>query len=193
MSSGKHKLIILNYYDSLVNRVDVYTEEQLEIYTNEHLIEIKDIKKEEEGENENFDLNTATDLLSKETKQKIFSPNQVKEKPISDYAVKINWSQNLPFEMGAQDYLNFMRDELINQIEKAKKETLEYYETIKDELKQNEMISDENELKKKLFEKKSAFLFSRPHSNLNPFTLYLVIFNFYFDDHQEELLKYFYE
>ena len=75
-----------------------------------------------------------------------------------------------------------MRDEMIKKIEIAKKETLEYYETIRDDLRQDYELKDEEELKRKLFAKMSAFLFSRPHSNLNPFTLYLVIFDFYIDN-----------
>ena len=90
--------------------------------------------------------------------------------------------------MKAQDYLNFMREEMIKQIEIAKKETLEYYETIRDQLKDDDSLRGE-ELKRKLFAKRSAFLFSRPHSNLNPFTLYLVITDFYLNEFQLKLLE----
>lgn len=191
MSSGKHKLTIIDYYDSLVQRVDVFTEERLEIYSNDHLIEIKDVEKDEISEDlKAFDLDTATDLLSEKTEKIVFSPDLVKDKPLSDFAVKPNWPKKLPFSMGAQDYLNFMRDEMIKQIKIAEKDTLDYYETIRDELRKNVKIADEKELKRKLFAKRSAFLFSNRHSNLNPFSLYLVIFDFYLDIHQEALLKY---
>lgn len=174
-----------------INAVDIYTEEKLKIYTNEHIIEINEKGKKKEKTNydsKEFDLDTVTDLSSKETEKKVFSPDSLKEKPVCDFAVKINWPQKRPFQMKAQDFLNFMRDEMIKQIEIAKKETLDYYETIKEELSQNEKIKEE-ELKRKLFAKRLAFLYPRPYSNLNPFNLYLVVSDFYLDECQLKLLK----
>ena len=188
MTSVNHKLAIIDYYDSLIQQVDIYTEEKLKIYSNEHLVEIKEEINEREDSKE-FDLETETDLLSEETDKKVFSPDTVKAKPLSDFAIKINWCQQRPFEMKAQDYLNIIRDAMIKQIEIIKIETLDYYEAIKDGLDDEEKLTDE-ELKKKLFAKRSAFLFSRPHSNLNPFTLYLVISDFYLNELQLKLLEY---
>lgn len=72
MSRQNDSLTIIDYYDSLVRQVDIYTEEKLEIYTNDDLIEIKiDIRenKNEDSEDE-FYLDTATNLLSNGTKKK---------------------------------------------------------------------------------------------------------------------------
>lgn len=186
MASGNNKLIIVDYYDSLIQLVDIYTEEKFRIYSNEYLIVIREEEKEEEHKFKRLNENFAS--LSLEKMNNEFLPDTVKRKPLSEYAIKINFPQKTPFEMKAQDYLNFMRDELINQIEKVKKETLDYYETIKDELKDVEKLREEN-LKRKLFANRFAFLFLRPYSNLNPFTLNLVISDFYLNESQLEISK----
>ena len=187
MTSVNHQLVIIDYYKSLVQRVDVYTEEQLELYSNDRLIEIAN-ETENVIELEETNLKSEDNLLENETERKVFYSPSTNERRISDYAIELNWPRERPFKMETKNYFNFIRDELIKQIELVEKETLEYYETIKDELRlrQNENITEE-ELKRKLFAKRSAFLFSR--SNLNPFTLYLVIFDFYFDKIHEESLR----
>lgn len=82
-----------------------------------------------------------------------------------------------------------MRDEMIKHLKIAEEETLEYFKMIKDELRQDKTLSDE-ELLKKLFAKGSAYIFSSPNSNRsNPFTLYLVFFDFYLDKSQQNILK----
>ena len=218
MESGNHKLIIVDYYDALIRQVDIYTEEKLNIYSNDHLIEIKEEEKEGNQQIEDskeFDLDTETfESPLKEIEEKAFLPNSVKSLMVSEFAIKINWPQQRPFQMKAQDYLNFMRDEMIKQIEIAKKETIEHYEAIIDGLDDKEKLTDkemkitkckydetikdefknagklrEEELKRKLFENKFAFLFSRPYSNLNPFTLYLVITDFYLKESHLKLIK----
>lgn len=179
MSSDKHLLLIKDYFDSLVKKVDVYTEDKLKIYSNGHFIDINE-EKDETHDTKEFALETATDLLSEETEEKVFSSDSVKDKPLSDLAIKINWPQKKPFEMKAHEYLNFMRDEMIKHIKISEKETLEYYESIRDGLGGDNKIKDE-ELKRKLFGNGSAVLCSRPHSNKNPFTLYLLLLDFYMD------------
>lgn len=191
MSRKNDSLIIIDYYDSLVRQVNIYTEEMLKIYTNNQLIEIK---VEENGDNqiedsEEFNLDTATDLLCVEIQDKAFSSVPIQKRPISEFAIKIAWPQEKPFKMGAQDYLNLIRDEMIKQIKIAKKETLEYLKTIKDELRQDGEFKDE-ELKRKLFSKGSAYIFSSPNSNKsNPFMLYLVFLDFFLDQSQQDILK----
>lgn len=191
MSRKNDSLIIIDYYDSLVRQVNIYTEEMLKIYTNNQLIEIK---VEENGDNqiedsEEFNLDTATDLLCVEIQDKAFSSVPIQKRPISEFAIKIAWPQEKPFKMGAQDYLNLIRDEMIKQIKIAEKETLEYLKTIKDELRQDGEFKDE-ELKRKLFSKGSAYIFSSPNSNKsNPFMLYLVFLDFFLDQSQQDILK----
>ena len=103
---------------------------------------------------------------------------------------------------------NESREELLAVLNQMQKETFEHYETIRDGLsdddeknskkrKYDETIkttemNDDDKLKKKLFAKRLAILFSRPHSNLNPFSLYLVIFDFYLNEFQLKLLEYMY-
>lgn len=91
--------------------------------------------------------------------------------------------------MQIHDFLNLLGDVMIEEIEDAGKETLEYYESIKHELCKDKTISDEEDLKRKLFAKRSAILFTRPDSKMNPFTLYLVILDFYLDESLEKLLR----
>ena len=192
MSSRNLRMIILDYYDSLIRQVDVYTDEQLEKYTNDHFTEIKELKEEIKKNNcsNEFDLDTDMDLLSEESEIKLFSFNPaVKHITLINNATKINWPQQRPFEMKTQDLLNFMRDEMIKQLKKAIDETMSYYDTIKEELRQNEKIICEKEMKRKLFASRSAFIFSRPESKSKPYALYLVVFDFYLSEDQQNVLR----
>lgn len=198
MPNRNHRVRIVDYYELLARRVDDYTDEQLKKYTNKQLIEIgdvevleKDVAANKTDDLKEFDLFTATDLLSHETEKKISSPYLVKdERPLCDFkANKMAWREEKKFHMQAHDFLNLMGDVMIEELEEAARETLEYYETIKDELNQDEKITYEEELKRKLFAKRSAIFITRPDSKLNPFTLYLVILDFYLDESLEKLLK----
>lgn len=74
--------LIIDYYESLARRVDDYTEEQLNKYTNKQLIEIGEVEEKVEGTTkteENLDLVTSTDLLSYETEKKISPPYLLKD------------------------------------------------------------------------------------------------------------------
>ena len=196
MPNRNHRVRIVDYYELLARRVDDYTEEQLNKYTNKQLIEIGEVEVKIEDVNltddlKEFDLVTANDLLSHETEKKISSPYLVKdERPLCDLkANKMAWREEKKFQMQAHDFLNLMGDVMIEELEEAAKETLAYYETIKDELSQDEKLTYEEELKRKLFAKRSAMFITRPDSKLNPFTLYLVILDFYLDESLERLLR----
>ena len=149
------KLIIIDYYDSLIRQVDIYTEEQLEKYPREKVID------------------------------------------------KDSFGDQLPAEsINLHDFLNQKRDEYISEIKKAEKEAFEHFESIKSELRVLDKSAREEEierdLKSRLFEKKSMFIWSvddNPKLGIEwakkpfPFKLLLFVFDFYLNKNEQELLK----
>lgn len=200
MTTKHPKLLIIDYYDSLIQQVDIYTEEQLAKYTDGQPVVNKLIYKVIITESKNSDreeeIHYCLDLESpSQNFNKIVDSDPFWEHSKYNYS-KVNAKQD-ETEPLSIDVLNKMRDELIDELKKGQHEALKYYETIKNELKIDKMASDEEidrNVMARLFEKQFMFLYldnkKYNYRNWNsPFKLYLVVLDFYLNKHERQLLK----
>lgn len=117
---------------------------------------------------------------------------------ISDYCdsvireIDIEIEQRLKKYYSEQDQyteLNRDRDEMIGEVKKAENEIFEYYESIRKDETIKELLSDKIGLERKLFANKSI-LFIPKRSYFNGEYM-LLIFDFYINQAQKDLLRYF--
>jgi hypothetical protein len=169
------RLFISDYYDSLINRIDRYTEQLIEQY----------------GENDILP-NEPDELLLREYCDK---DELCGEKYHQDtYSSKYNYDiveRQLNVEPGVtkvHEYINRVRSRQIDEILKVRDQNLEMYEQKKSEYKDipNNMNEAEIEhLRRRLFANKFCFLeeinsgYYRKIKNNCFFKLYLVITDFY--------------
>ena len=172
------KLIISNYFDSLVNRIDIHTEEQL--------------KKTKE-----------TDLIAIE-KPFTYKESQLKYfRFLSEYDLSNQPSRQIPTgSIKVLDYLNETRDKLIAVVNAAQGEAIKRCDDIRDEL--NLISKDvtktkeqrDEEIKGKVFANKFLGLVQIDqifiYENQSPFKLYLVNLDYYMGQHEQFLFWYFY-
>lgn len=138
------KRIIMDYYDSLVRRVDINTEVRLEQYTDEDRLDqvrysMLAKRKWSSSEDETFGLRwrfkELEDMYGERSSRDPYSSEY-------DFEPESNSRRFIPGTTTMQDYLNAIRDELIGELRKAEAENLSYYEsTIKNEIQQ--LINEE--------------------------------------------------
>lgn len=199
------KQLISEHYDSLINKIDIHTEELLEKFGAESLLKkhANDMGMlsaffDEKSDLLEFGEKRLTSLVEFHPLMKAHS---------SRY--KIDSSQpSQKFEPGVtktREYLNATRDAMNKQLEVARAETFATYEKIKDELKPEECSEDNreqaiDEIKRRLFDRKFPCLFhvDRIHvsnirdidvDNPSPFRLNLLFLDFYLDRQDLVLLK----
>lgn len=207
MSYSNPKLIISNYYDSLIRRIDIYTEEKLAKHKDDEIYEFQSNpgghltfvlpKPPKLPENNEITIDHDFGNESKYDAYRFFNVN------IQDFDDKSSFlDSQQTTKMNIHDYLNKTRDELIAELEKAQEQTFIHYESIKDTLKKDEAITNcENDeertelVKSLLFDKKFAFILNIEKMDYlqeldSPFKLYLVVLDFYVNRNERELLKY---
>ena len=174
--------IISNYYDSLVRQIDEYIEEKLKKYNRDDEIKISELKKNQ-TESVKFDIDTSNDLLSDDTERNVFTePDKNLESVTADLAgVSV---KSRPIKKLARQYLNEMRDEMMTEVRKLSKQTI-------DELdRRNE--NDETD-ERKIFGNRFGLVFFRSNSESGdepaPCEVYLLVLDFYIDDFQRKFLK----
>ena len=175
------KLIISNYFDSLINQIDIHTEEELAKFKE-------------------------TDLINTEKPFKFDIFNK-----ISLYGYNYNYesfimqpSRHIPLgSVGVVDFLNETRMKLIEKINAAQVEAFKCCDQIKYQL--NEINKDvtkskeqkEDEIKGKVFAKKFLGILQinqidQNRENKSPFKLYLVELDFYMNQDEQFLLRYYF-
>jgi len=193
-------LLILDHYDSLLNQIDVYTEQQLEKYTEDDLL--KDRFNRNESKNEIYQPN---EYSLGDTFQMKFENISIQayEDPYSD---KYNYAECtstnprfLSQFLKVRDYLNMIRLEAIGEIKKAQQEHLDYYEANKSEFKLDDRIMTKElikNLKKEIFSKKYCFLLELEQlcvieqvPNASFFKLHTVVTDFYLEECEEKILR----
>lgn len=191
------KLIISQYYDSLVNQIDIHTEELLEKVSETHQISsdiFKPGKTYHEMSNDFFvrpdnfvptyQIDSYTDPYSDK-----YTYN-VSANPLADSVKSIK----------IREYCQSIRTEMIDELRRAETQTMEYYESIRKDIKS---IKRENrtveKLKKQLFANKYFFIIRVDRirleafeavANRSWFKIYLFELNFYLDQESQEFLKY---
>ena len=200
--------MIIDYFDSLVQQVDIYTEEELEKYTDQSVVtKIPDDDQSPSDEEESNDEvgNKEKSLLnlfdSWESIKNAYENQTYDEDPYMnereyEYSGVETKHEPPSVSSNVRQFLNNMRDEMINEIRKGEEEALKNYKTIKSELKIDKLASDEEidrDVATRLFENKSMFLLldinSNSENNDSLFKLYLFVVDFYLNKHQRKLLK----
>lgn len=159
------KLVITDYFDSLIRTVDIYVEEQLLRVDSGEFISANDcdygrifpIKKKNrlaENINHEIDYEEIEDFY-KYGQDKVFSWGCF-EMPSFDFERS---ESQTPISMC--DYLNKARNMLLTELDEIQKKTFDDYETIKDELKSD--IS--SCIMSRVFEKRYAFILSFENFN----------------------------
>ena len=191
--SKNPKLIISNFFDSLIREVDIFTEERLEISENKQItVKKSDIPYEKYMYK--YKLEEQIDVLFDFDKVDDFY-NYGGEKLWTQYEMpKFNTKRNLclpnkeDMTIKACDFWNEFRDELLIAINRFQKETFESYETIRDELKsENKLNSDIGSISRRVFENRFAFFIC---SWLLDFPiLHLIELDFYLSPNECQLLS----
>lgn len=192
------KLFIIDYYESLIRQVDIHAEEQLEKYNeNDLLPETTPSTKQEFNAFYNslniFTNYTLNDLYEKEC-------IEANKDPFTN-VLELDSSQNderfKPGLTKVHDFVNLVRNELINELRQCLDGTLKHYEMIKNEI---EIKSDVRKIERQLFSKKFCLLVkSRDHSLLrrghrivtrsSPFRIYLFVLDFYIEPSVQEFIR----
>ena len=157
------KLLIVDYYDSIISQIDIYIEELLEKYNED------DVLKKNRKEKDSFKLDTSINPY------KIEYQNEL----------KINIT---PGSTKVHDYLNQVRSKAIEEIKKAKDENLERYEINKEKYKydrNNLTVETFQEMKNELFKEKFCFLL-KVNNNSNKSKLYTIVTDFYLDYYERQ-------
>lgn len=187
------KLLISHYYDSLVNLIDVHTEELLEKVSDTH-----------ELSSDSFNLVKNYHEMSNEffVKPDNFVPTYGVDSYVDPYTDTYNNKLALnPLELSKtpikiRDYLQSIRTRMIDELRRSETQTMELYEAIrKDET--YDITSAEN-LKNQLFSKKFYLIVKVDRirleafetvANRSWFKIYLVELDFYLDMESQEFLK----
>lgn len=204
------KLMICEYFEKLINLIDIHTEEQLEKYSDTDLI--GEPFKYEFKELITFgDLKANIKLFENQNCQdnKIWQKSLIDRNKLATFYDLTNRPHREiePNTVRVKDYLNTTRDELISQVKKYEEDALNRYEENKKRLLRSiQKIEDRNaqvdEFKKRLFANKHVgilridkkirrkLLNDEIKTNESPFKLFLVVLDFYFDRYDQNVFKY---
>lgn len=143
------KLIIGQYYDSLIHKIDIFTEEQLAQLSDDQLIETSMVKQHPKKSKDPTKKDSNLDELNLDTVEfdcDLWSQYE-EEKYVPDehnYLYGFDTSSNrMPMHddkqsrMKARDYYNQARDEMIDELTKLQVEAFTRYDMIKSELKRD--------------------------------------------------------
>lgn len=169
------KIIILNYYDSLVREVDIYSEKLLKKYSENDLLPppdpIVESRPDELKEPKTFGVEQINDP---------FYLQRYNYDTITDQ-INVNVT---PGQTRIRDYVNLMREKAIEKIRKVEEENLELYKSIKKILDKHKPIEEQ------LFADKFCFLVEIDRSiSKGIFNLFIVSTDFYLNKSEVESLK----
>lgn len=179
-TSTNAKLIISQYFDSLIRQIDIHTEETLQRFTDADVFEIEPNEPSDEPRKStdvDFDLN----FIDQHDPYSIWEKFRQKE--------HIDFRDNLN-ELGLEPvkiptYVNQMRDLFIKELEQGQKEAFEYYKTIKDEI--DESMSQE-EIESIVFANNYYLTLTDKEKDMRPFKMYLVKLDFYLNSRELDTL-----
>lgn len=181
------KLVISQYFDSLIRQVDIYTEETLQLYTDADVFEIEPSR----GETSKQPDHTITPYSLCDHNSIDFGPQLLWKRILDSHKLDLN--DNLtrfgPEPINKRIYVNQMRDQLIKELEKGQSEAFEYYETIKNEI--DKSMSQED-IESIVFANNYYFIIIRKiyyPQVVNPFKMHLVKLDFYLNCRERDLLK----
>ena len=147
-------MLIVDYYDSLISDIDIFTEEILEKYTE------NDVLPDEPIVDLNDRFNNEINLKEVENRT-FFEIDSIIDPYREEYRfdkVPINF---IPGSTKLHDYVNQIRSKSIEEIKIVREENLQYYEINKDKFKSNRKdlsAAKVEEMKRELFKDKFCFL-----------------------------------
>lgn len=202
------KLFISQYFDSIINQIDIHTEEQLENFSKRDKI------------NNSFDYQYKSPADHRQSEDDFYNNHDEQNDEQITYGIESYTDSNsvwynyehqpwreIPLcSMRIRDYLNATRAELIAEVELVQAEIFKRYDEIKNSLVQcHDQDSQIEVLKRAVFANKFVGIFridkvyakemftvwqeNKHITNPVPFKLYLVIFDFYLDLDQQNLLR----
>ena len=155
------KIEIINYFDNLINRLDIETDQCLEKYNNEQVLgEVECFRTERKVRNR-YNFRLSFFYTYKLTRSK----NEINE----------NW----PESTKVVDYLNQVRMRTIEELRKAQEESLEYYKCNRSNFKPNDQLNDD--FQSQLFKEKFYFqlLFKPLKGEESIYNFYTFCLDFY--------------
>lgn len=195
---SRPKLYIINYFDSLINKIDIYTEEKLQNLNPDDLVEKpNDLNKEIDRNRWEYyvqdykipSIKPLDDENNPEPYVELANFPNITQRPLL-FEPEANCSLTL------KDYFTRFREALIQELRHIQEETLENY----DDLRKNETNIDfkdmsEEEMRKILFEKKFCFIYQFDQKfALAPtfwrFEIFLFVFDFYIDQEMLQFCRY---
>ena len=183
----KHpKLMIIDYYDSLINVIDIHTEELLRAYSETDILEeIEPNPRLKHNDNEIIRPYRVKSLNNPFNNTYKIDPSSLKTMGTFTPGLTRMW-----------DYLNGTRDELIKFLRDAQKKTFEDYESIKNELKLAKNGTDEYDVMAKLFAKRFHFIIEIDNTNtkskvkrFSVFKLIVIDLDFYLNRLGKSLIR----
>ena len=196
------KLIITDYYDSLINYIDIHTEELLQKYSEPDLI-----KDDESYISQEPRIEGRIRLIMDEIKPlKPLKPFEDKYPPEDKYTYDSSSIKTLsdftPGSTRVCDYLNGTRDVMIKFLLDAQKKTLEEVEFIRNDLKQlgkdDSKCMDEDDVMAKLFANRFHMIIKVDKENTENrlgykkffvFKLIIVDFDFYLKKQTQSYMR----
>ena len=136
------KKIVIDYIDSLVNCVDIHTEEQLEKANSNDTIEIPSATAED-SESINNDFKS----LALNRDEEEIDPFDLSKDPSKNLKGYTRFNSSLADFLPSgsipmSDYLNMVRDEMIKNLRAIEVEALKQLASVKDELKFDDLNED---------------------------------------------------
>lgn len=195
------KFHILNYYDSLVNQIDIYTEEELDRTISDDRFNFNTIHNNEPILKTNFGQNKPAAYLMKNYENEIetqFSDYSYEE--ISDHEIIHSEPTISSDDLSVRDYLNSVRQAMLLELNSSQIENLKHYEKFKTDL--NKDFGQER-VREHVFASRFCFIIrfdqvlidNQTHQSSNyvdnpsPFKLYLFLVDFYMTTKELELLR----
>lgn len=189
-SKLKPKKLVFDYYDSLINKIDIYTEQLLEKFTSTDTIEFRARE------------TTKRDVVYFQKRKESYGiesyndPYPYQDYKSSDFQITKITRFNYRL-LQTYDYLNSTRDQMIEKLREIQTETLRKLDEIKHEVAK---INDDEEIHEKLFSLVFAERFpilleikkfngNNGHRNSIPFKLFLLELDFYIHKSQAIVLK----
>jgi hypothetical protein len=175
------KLLIVDYYDSLISDINIYTEQLLEKYTENDLLP-NEIKSDE------WLIKLPTYRDSDFENKEFFEIESMFDPYKEHYRFEKKQTNVTPESTKVRDYLNLVRSKSIEEINKVKEENLSRYDLNKDKYKykRDELTTGIIEdMKRELFKDRYCFqiridrLFLKSVSI--PFQLLTIVTDFYID------------
>lgn len=194
------KLFIADYFDSLIRQIDIYTEQILLGYSDEDIFEIN--PSEHQMPTSSPPLPKTNELVvdfhSFDINSNEFSSNSIlkaisKHPYFDDLEDNDNLNQSGQERIKVMSYVNQIRSQLIDELNEAQTRTLKYYETIREEINDNDMSRDE--IESRLFAKDYYFTLTLNnkeeedfHDFGSPFKMHLVKLDFYLNARERDIL-----